>query len=69
MFTKLLLYIRARLNQTLHNTLTYLVENSTPIVDVDLKLNSFLVNLVSKLDLPTPESPIRTTLNEFIELV
>lgn len=38
-----------------------LVANSTPIVDLDSKLNSFLVNLESKLLLPTPESPIRTT--------
>ena len=28
---------------------------------LDSKLNSFLVNLDSKLDFPTPESPIRTT--------
>ncbi|RNA24433.1 hypothetical protein BpHYR1_038885 [Brachionus plicatilis] len=42
----------------------YRVENSTPIVEVDLKLNSFLVNLVNKLLLPTPESPIRTILNK-----
>jgi len=26
------------------------------------RLNSFLVNLESRFDLPTPESPIRTTL-------
>ena len=35
--------------------------NSTPMVDLDSKLNSFLVNRDSRLDLPTPESPIRTT--------
>ena len=38
-----------------------LVANSTPMVDFDSKLNSFLVNRESKLDFPTPESPIRTT--------
>ena len=38
-----------------------LVANSTPMVDLDSKLNSFLVNRDSRLDLPTPESPIRTT--------
>lgn len=37
------------------------VANSTPIVDFDSKLNSFLVNLASKLLFPTPESPINTT--------
>lgn len=38
-----------------------LVANSTPIVDLDSKLNSFLVNLESRLLFPTPESPISTT--------
>ena len=38
-----------------------LVANSTPMVDFDSKLNSFLVNRESRFDLPTPESPIRTT--------
>ncbi|KAM1042377.1 hypothetical protein ACFX13_032164 [Malus domestica] len=32
------------------------------MVDLDSRLNSFLVNLDNKLDLPTPESPISTTL-------
>ena len=40
-----------------------LVANSTPIVDLLSKLNSFRVNRESKLDFPTPESPISTTLN------
>lgn len=40
------------------------VANSTPIVDFDSKLNSFRVNRDSKLLLPTPESPINTTLNK-----
>lgn len=43
-----------------------LVANSTPIVDFDSKLNSLRVNLDSKLDFPTPESPIKTTKNETI---
>ena len=38
-----------------------LVANSTPMVDLDSRLNSFLVNLESRLLLPTPESPIKTT--------
>ena len=38
-----------------------LVANSTPIVDLDSRLNSFLVNLDRRLDFPTPESPIKTT--------
>lgn len=42
-------------------TCMLLVANSTPIVDFDSKLNSFLVNLASKLLFPTPESPIKTT--------
>ena len=37
------------------------VANSTPMVDLDSRLNSFRVNRDSRLDLPTPESPIRTT--------
>lgn len=43
------------------STLMDLVANSTPIVDLESRLNSFLVNRESRLDLPTPESPIRTT--------
>lgn len=39
------------------------VANSTPIVDLDSRQNSFLVNRLSRFDLPTPESPISTTLN------
>lgn len=42
-------------------TCMLLVANSTPIVDFDSKLNSFLVNLDNKFDFPTPESPISTT--------
>lgn len=37
------------------------VANSTPIVDFDSKLNSLRVKRESKLLLPTPESPISTT--------
>ncbi|KAF3326437.1 hypothetical protein FCM35_KLT08067 [Carex littledalei] len=36
------------------------VANSTPMVDFDSRLNSFFVNRESRLDLPTPESPICT---------
>jgi hypothetical protein len=32
------------------------------MVDLDSKLNSFLVNLDNKFDFPTPESPINTTI-------
>ena len=38
-----------------------LVANSTPIVDFDSRLNSLRVNRERRLDLPTPESPINTT--------
>lgn len=44
------------------STCILLVANSTPIVDLDSKLNSFLVNRDSRFDFPTPESPIRTTI-------
>lgn len=37
------------------------VANSTPIVDFDSRLNSLRVKRDSRLLLPTPESPIRTT--------
>ena len=37
------------------------VANSTPIVDLESRLNSLRVNLLNRLDFPTPESPIRTT--------
>lgn len=39
-----------------------LVANSTPIVDFDSRENSFLVKRESRLDFPTPESPISTIL-------
>ncbi len=38
-----------------------LVANSTPMVDLESRLNSFRVNRLKRLDLPTPESPISTT--------
>lgn len=41
-----------------------LVANSTPIVDLDSKLNSLRVNLERRLLLPTPESPISTTVKQ-----
>jgi hypothetical protein len=37
------------------------VANSTPMVDFESRLNSLRVNRLKRLDLPTPESPIRTT--------
>lgn len=40
------------------------VANSTPIVDFDSKLNSFLVKRDNRLLFPTPESPIKTTVNK-----
>jgi len=47
------------------STITWMlrVANSTPIVDLDSRQNSFRVKRLSRLDLPTPESPISTTLN------
>ena len=41
---------------------TYFVENSTPIVLLLSRLNSLRVNRDNKLLLPTPESPISTTI-------
>jgi hypothetical protein len=38
------------------------VANSTPIVDFESRLNSFLVKRDSRFDLPVPLSPMRTTL-------
>ena len=46
---------------TFPSTLMLRVANSTPIVDFDSRLNSFRVKRERRLDLPTPESPIRTT--------
>lgn len=37
------------------------VANSTPMVDLESRLNSLRVNRESKLDFPTPLSPMRTT--------
>lgn len=42
--------------------------NSTPIVDFDSKLNSFLVKRDNKLLFPTPESPINTTVKTIQQL-
>jgi hypothetical protein len=39
------------------------VANSTPMVDLLSSENSLRVNRLSRLDLPTPLSPISTTLN------
>ncbi|KAL9253379.1 hypothetical protein AKJ16_DCAP03549 [Drosera capensis] len=35
------------------------------MVDLDSKQNSLRVNRDSRFDFPTPESPMRTTLNRF----
>ena len=43
------------------------VANSTPIVDLESRLNSFRVNRLNRLDLPTPESPIKTTIKGELE--
>lgn len=39
------------------------VANSTPMVDLLSRLNSLRVNRERRFDFPTPESPMRTTLN------
>lgn len=49
---------------SLLSTGTLRVANSTPMVDLVSKLNSFRVNRDKRLDLPTPESPMRTSLNK-----
>lgn len=41
------------------------VANSTPMVDLLSRLNSLRVNRERRLDFPTPESPIRTTVKGF----
>ena len=41
---------------------TVRVANSTPIVDFHSRLNSLRVKRLSKSDLPTPLSPMTTTL-------
>ena len=38
------------------------VANSTPMVDFESRWNSFRVKRLRRFDLPTPESPIMTTL-------
>jgi hypothetical protein len=47
---------------TLPSTWRERVANSTPMVDLDSRLNSLRVKRESRLDLPTPESPMSTTL-------
>lgn len=42
------------------------VANSTPIVDLESRLNSLRVKRLNRLDLPTPESPIRTTARHIV---
>ncbi|CAA6672959.1 unnamed protein product [Spirodela intermedia] len=48
---------------TLSPTRILRVANSTPMVDLDSRLNSLRVKRDKRFDLPTPESPISTTLN------
>ena len=50
------------------STWMLLVANSTPMVDLESRLNSFLVNRLSRLDFPTPESPISTTISRWQSL-
>lgn len=59
-----LLQVAAGCPRNLCFTCMLRVANSTPIVDFDSRLNSLRVNLLSRLDFPTPESPINTTLNK-----
>ena len=40
--------------------------NSTPMVDLESKLNSLRVKRLRRLDFPTPESPIRTTKSQIV---
>lgn len=42
------------------------VANSTPMVDLESRLNSLRVKRLSRLDLPTPESPMRTTVRGLV---
>ena len=49
------------MSQSTSFTVVYRVANSTPMVLLLSKLNSFRVKRDSKLLLPTPESPISTT--------
>src|SRR4051794_19749627 len=42
------------------------VANSTPMVDLESRLNSLRVNRLNRLDLPTPESPISTTRGGYV---
>lgn len=38
------------------------------MVDFESRLNSLRVNLLKRLDLPTPESPIRTTVRKCVSV-
>jgi hypothetical protein len=52
-----------------HLTCILLVANSTPIVDLDSRLNSLRVKRDNKLLFPTPESPMSTTANIQIQVI
>lgn len=45
------------------------VANSTPMVDLLSRLNSLRVNRERRLDFPTPESPMRTTIEGQVRAV
>jgi len=65
--TFLILYFKAESHSILnaqsylYQTSVDLVANSTPMVLLLSRLNSFRVNLDKRLLFPTPESPMRTT--------
>ena len=50
-----------RLNESGLLTWMLLVANSTPMVDLDSRLNSLRVTRERRLLFPTPESPMRPT--------
>jgi len=54
--------VRFETSSGLFSTIIDFVANSTPIVIYDYILNSSFVYRSNKFDLPTPESPIKTTL-------
>ena len=43
--------------------------NSTPMVDLESRLNSLRVKRLKRLDLPTPESPISTTVRRYVSKI
>ena len=43
--------------------------NSTPMVDLESRLNSLRVKRLKRLDLPTPESPMSTTVCSYVSKI